>query len=115
MVITLAGVELQPVASSTDADCHRFEYDRDTTAASMAVIAALSEVSETDPLALQPLQSTIDGDALDALLSEREAESDDIEITLQIETYTVTVYGDGEIAVSPSTVGRPIGPSPSEI
>jgi len=102
MVITLSGVKLEPLASQTGADCHRFEYDQATTDASMAVVAALSEVSETAPMALQPLHETVDGDALDALMSERGADSDAISVTLQLAAYTVTVSGDGEVAVSPS-------------
>lgn len=107
MVVTLAGVELAPIQSSSGADRHRFEYDQATTAASMAVVAALSEVRETDPMELQPLHESVDADALDALMSGRGAEGDSIAVSLDIGAYTVTVYSDGEVAVSPSTVERP--------
>jgi len=106
MVVTLAGVELEPLESSTDAERHRFEYDQGTTAASMAVVAALSEASDTDLMELQPLHETVDADALDALMSGREADSDAIAVTLDVAAYTVTVYGDGEVAVSPSPTQR---------
>ncbi|MBX0287043.1 HalOD1 output domain-containing protein [Haloarcula salinisoli] len=106
MVITLAGVELEPLESQTGAERHRFEYNRDMTTASMAVVAALSEVTETDPMELQPLHETIDTDALDAFMSGRPADSDAIAVTLQLAGYTVTVYGDGEVAVSPSPTQR---------
>lgn len=106
--MTSAGVELVPMESSESAERHRFEYNQDTTAASMAVVAALAVVSGTDPIALPPLFDAIDPDALDAVMSGREAESDAIEITLPVAAYTVTVSGDGVIAVSPSAVERQV-------
>ena len=106
MVVTLAGVTLEPLESQAGADCHRFGYEQDTTDASMAVVAALSAVSETDPLALPPLYVAVETDALDALMSERGADSDAVAVSLQLAGYTVTVYGDGEIAVSPSATQR---------
>jgi len=106
MVVTLAGVTLEPLESQSGADCHRFEYEQDTTDASMAVVAALSEVDETDPMALQPLYETIDTDALDTLMSGREADSDAVAVTVEVAAYTVTVYSDGEVAVSPSPTER---------
>ncbi len=111
MVVTLAGVTLVPLESQTSAERHWFEYEQDTTPASMAVVAALSEVSETDPMELQPLHQTIDADALDALMSGREADSDAIAVTLDAAGYTVTVSGDGVVAVSPSATQRPEAPT----
>ncbi|MFC6756923.1 MULTISPECIES: HalOD1 output domain-containing protein [Haloarcula] len=111
MVVTLAGVKLEPLESQTGPDCHRFEYEQDTTPASMAVVAALSEVNETDPMELQPLQQTIDADALDALVAGGEADSDAVAVTLDVAAYTVTVSGDGVVAVSPSATQRPEAPT----
>lgn len=107
MVVTLAGVELAPVQSSSAAERDRFEYDQATTAASMAVVAAVSEVTETDPMELRPLHETVDTDALDALMSGPAADSDATAVTLDVAAYTVTVSGDGEIDVSPSTIEQP--------
>jgi hypothetical protein len=106
MVVTLAGVELEPLESSADVERHRFEYDQNTTVASMAVVAALSEVSGTDPLTLTPLQATLETDALDAIVSGRDDGTADIEITFHVATYAVTVSSDGVVDITASAIQR---------
>lgn len=104
MIVTPGGVELSPVERPPASDTHQFEYDSDTTGAGMAVVAALSEVRETDPMTMEPLQTTIDVDALDSLL----AGGDTVEVTFPVAQYTVTVNGDGVITVRPApTANRP--------
>ena len=98
MIVTPGGVELSPVERPPASDGRHFEYDPDATVAGMAVVAALSEVLQADPTTLEPLQRTIDVDALDTLLSS----SDAVEVTFPFADRTVTVTADGVITVRPA-------------
>jgi len=60
MATTQAGFELCSGTYHPASGTHRFGYDRDTTSPSMAVIAALSEVTGIDPFELGPLGATVD-------------------------------------------------------
>lgn len=99
MVVTPGGVELSLVEQPSASETHQFEYDSATTGAGTAVVAALSEVLETDPMTMEPLQATVDVDALDTLF----AGSDTVEATLSIAQHTVTLTGDGMITVRPAS------------
>jgi hypothetical protein len=59
-----------------DADDLVYEYEWDKTRpASIAVVNAVAEVKETDPLDLPPLQQYLDGDALNAVETWAESEN----------------------------------------
>jgi hypothetical protein len=68
----------------------------------MAVVTALSDVMDVDPTTLEPLQKTIDTDALDGLVRAQHARDRDIHLTFSLEDYTVTVHSYGVVAVSPA-------------
>jgi len=97
MIVTPGGVELSPVERPPASEARQFEYDPATTEAGMAVVAALSEVLRTDPMEMNPVQATVDGDALGTLLGGPGA----IEVTLPIGRHTVTVTS-GVVSVRPA-------------
>ncbi|MEF8862800.1 MAG: HalOD1 output domain-containing protein [Haloarculaceae archaeon] len=106
MATTQAGFDLYPEPCHRGSGTHRFGYDRDTTPPSMAVVAALSEVLGADPLDLDPIQGTVDADALDALVRVGDTTDGDVRVTFSLEGYAVTVHSYGVVAVAPSGHGR---------
>lgn len=109
MTATQVGVELDSKTYHRDTETHRFKYDQDTTLPSMAVVAALSEVTGEDPIELQPLCDSVDTDALDALVRVRYPEND-VHVTLPLEGYTLTVDSRGTIEAAPVARERSDGP-----
>lgn len=101
MIATETGFALESMTDHPDSKSVRFEFDQDTTPASMAVVAALSEVMGTNSKALEPLQATVDADALDALVRNRHTATGDVHVTLTHGEYVVTVHSYGMVAVTP--------------
>ena len=101
MITTRAGFEMESFESHQDSKTYRFEYDQNTTSPSMAVVAALSEVLETDPTALEPLHNSVDVDALDTVLRVRNTPTGDVRVTLTYEGYAITIHSYGVITVAP--------------
>jgi hypothetical protein len=104
---TQAGFELESSEYRPESETYRFEYDHDTTPPSMAAVAALSEAMDLDPVELEPIQATVDADAIDTLLAARSSTDGDVHVTWTTEEYDVTIYRYGVIAVAPSGDDRP--------
>jgi hypothetical protein len=66
----------------------------------MAVIATLAEVMDTDPVALDPLYSTVDPEALDALCQVRNGANGDVHTTFTHEGHEIRVHSYGVIAIT---------------
>lgn len=98
------GVEIESVPRLEHEEQYRFEYDTAETRPSMAVVAGLSRVLDLEPTAFEPLQRTVDTDALDTLLES--ADSDTLQITFQVPEHTVVISGDGVVTVAPADVDR---------
>lgn len=77
----------------------RSQFDYEKTPASMAVIETLAEVLDTDPVELTPLHSTVDPDALDALVRVRNGRVGDTHITFTHEGQQIDVHSYGVITV----------------
>lgn len=107
MIATETGFALESVTDHPDSKSVRFEFDQDATPASMAVVAALSEVMETDSMALEPLQATVDTDALNAVVRNRNTANGDVHVTLTHGEHVVTVHSYGIVAVTPLGYDRP--------
>ena len=101
MVSTRAGFELVSGTNQQGSEAHRFEYDQETTPASMAVVTALSEVMDVDPIELEPLHASEDPDALDALVRVRGTMNGDVHVSFTHEGRVMTVYSYGVITVTP--------------
>ncbi|MGM0372001.1 MAG: HalOD1 output domain-containing protein [Halobacteriota archaeon] len=67
----------------------------------MAVIGTLAEVMDVDPLDLEPLHSTVDPDALNAIISTPPGMEGTVHVTFTHEDHAITVYSDGEITITP--------------
>ncbi|WP_161973232.1 HalOD1 output domain-containing protein [Halostella litorea] len=70
---------------------------------SVTVVSALSEIDDTDPREMEPLDSYVDPDALDGLFEPRTGNprDDSGRLELVVDDYHVTIYADGEIVVRP--------------
>lgn len=73
----------------------RFSYDFAETSPSMAVVEAISAVTGTDPLDLDPLSETLDPGSLNELL----ASGSDVTVSFAIEELDITVTSDGKISI----------------
>ncbi|WP_226039731.1 HalOD1 output domain-containing protein [Natrinema sp. DC36] len=71
MTASLASTELETLEFDRESGTYRARYDQDATAASIAVVAAVSNGLDTDPLELDPLHDTIDTDSLTDLVRHR--------------------------------------------
>lgn len=104
MGTTQAGVEFGSVSYQSASGKHHFQYDQGTTSASLAVVAALADVLDADPVDMEPLGATVDADALDALVRPR-GRDDPLSVTFEAAGCAVTVDRAGSI-----TVAAPRGP-----
>jgi hypothetical protein len=77
-------------------------FDGDVVAPSTAVVGAVSTVADEDPLDIEPLHSTIDPDALDALFSGKRRGEGDIHVRFSVAGHSVTVSSYGSIVVRSS-------------
>lgn len=100
MPATLANTEFEMRKYDLDSKTYRARFDPGATTPTMAVVAALSELTGTPPMELEPLQSSVDTDALDRLASDRK--TGERSVTFPVETYTVTVHSDGIVVVGQS-------------
>lgn len=106
MTASLASTELESLEFDRESGTYRAQYDQNATAASMAVIAAVSNVLDTDPLELDPLHDTIDTDALDDLVHCRGPPDEPVDVSFTVEGHEITVFSDGEVTLSPSNSER---------
>lgn len=67
----------------------------ETTPPSTALVSAVADAREVDPIDLRPLYEVADADALDSMLVERRAT--DVTITVEYEGFRATLRGDGRI------------------
>lgn len=104
MTSTRAGFELESVTYQQDSETYRFEYDQDTTPASMAVVTALADVVDASPTEREPLHDTVDTDALDAVVRVRHPTNGDVHVTFSFEGYAITVHSYGIVEVVPLQV-----------
>jgi len=65
----------------------------------MAVIATLADAMDTDPVELNPLHSTVDPEALDALAQVRNEMNGDVHITFTHEGHDIRVHSYGVISI----------------
>jgi len=82
-----------------DEDVYRAMFDGDVVTPSMAVVGAVSTVADEDPLDIEPLHSTVDPDALDALFSGKRHDKGDIHARFSVAGHSVTVSSYGSIVV----------------
>jgi hypothetical protein len=96
----VSGIEVDIVEVGQESGTVRTQFDQEKTPASMAVIATLADVMDADPVELEPLHSSIDPDALDALVRVRHGTEGDIHVTFTHERHTITVSSYGVVSIS---------------
>ena len=101
MDTTVSGIGVEAVEYSQESGTVRTQFDQEKTPASMAVIATLADVLDTDPVELDPLHSTVDPDALDALVRVRTRTDGDIHVAFTHEGHAITVHSYGVVAITP--------------
>lgn len=109
MSASLARSELESLEFDRESGTYRARYDQDATAASMAVIAAMANVLDVDPVELDPLHYTVDTGALDELVRHRDASNGSVDVSFTVEGHEVTVFGNGIVTLSPSEPDRAAG------
>ncbi|MDG5775092.1 hypothetical protein QA599_01425 [Haloarculaceae archaeon H-GB1-1] len=101
MDTVVSGVGVESVEYHQDSATVRTQFDQEKTPASMAVIATLAEVMGDDPVELDPLYSTVNPDALDALVRVRTGTDGDVHVTFTHEDHAITVYSYGVVSIAP--------------
>ena len=101
MNTTMSGVGVEAVEYHRDSRTVRTLFDSAETPPSMAVIATLADLLETDPVELDPLHSTVDPDELDAFVRVRNGTDGDIHVTFTHESHVITVHSYGVISITP--------------
>lgn len=84
-----------------DERAYRAMFDAEIVEPSTAVVGAVSTVAGNDPRDIEPLYSTIDPDALDALFDRRKTAEGDLQIRFTIDGYDVTLSSYGSVVVRP--------------
>lgn len=96
MVSSMNNVEFD-----VDEETFRAEYDSSRDQPSLAVVAAVAEVSNTEPEKLTPLHSAINTSALNDLFSSTgNARQRNDCLSFSYEGFEVTVFGEGTVEVS---------------
>lgn len=99
----VSGVGVEAVEYHQESATVRTQFDQEKTPASMAVIATLAEVMDTDPVELDTLHSTVDPDVLDALVCIRNGTNGDIHVTFTHENHAITVHSYGVVTITQDT------------
>ena len=97
----VSGIGVEAIEYSQESGTVRTQFKQERTPASMAVIATLADVMDTDPVELDPLHSTIDPDELDALVRVRNGTNGDSHISITHEGHAITVHSYGVITITP--------------
>jgi len=101
MSTMVAGVGVEAVEYQQETGSVRTQFDQEKTPASMAVIVTLADVMDTNPVELDPLHSTVDPEALNALVRVRNGTDGDIQVTFTHKDHTITVDSYGLVTVTP--------------
>lgn len=102
VVQTQAGVGLEFLEYDEESQRYEAEYDRRSTTPSMAIVAALSAVTQADPVDLDPLYEFVDTDALDALLAPGPDSTGVVETQLSAFEHSITVRNTGHVLIEAS-------------
>jgi len=101
MDVVVSGVGVESVEYHQDSATVRTWFGQEKTPPSTAVVATLAELMDADPVELEPLYSTLDPDALDALVRVRTGTVGDIQVSFTHEEHAITVYSYSVVAVTP--------------
>ena len=83
---------MSAVTFDTDRECFQATYDSKRDSPSLAIVATVATALGRDPLAMTPLQSTLDTDALDEMATESANEC--VRVTFCYEGVEVTATSE---------------------
>ena len=101
MGTTISGIEVEAVEYAQKSKTVRTQFDQEKTPASMAVVATLADVLDTDPVELDSVHSTVDADQLDALVRVRNGTNRDTHVAFTHEGHAITVHSYGVVSITP--------------
>ncbi|WP_440763751.1 HalOD1 output domain-containing protein [Natronorubrum sp. DTA7] len=101
MDVTVSGIGVEAVEYFQESGTVRTQFDQKKTPASIAIIATLADIMDTDPVELDPLHSTVDSDELEALVRVRNGTNGDTHVTFTHEGHAITVHSYGAITITP--------------
>ncbi|RDZ33934.1 MULTISPECIES: HalOD1 output domain-containing protein [Haloferax] len=104
MDAVVSGIGVEAVEYHLDSTTVRAQFNQEYTPASMGVIAMLAEVIVADPVELDLLHSTVDPDALDALV--RDGLNGEIHVTFTHEGRAITEYSYGVVTIPPTNESK---------
>lgn len=114
---TYDDILLKSLSYCRETETYRAEYDRAEAPASMAVVAAVEDVLDADPMDLDQLYHSVDTDALDELMGRPEESAGTVQVSFSYQGCDVTVSSDGVLRLSPpadgATTGTDTPPAPS--
>jgi len=101
MAPTISGIELDSVQFCHESGTYEAAYDHESTSPVMAIVAAVGNVLNTDPIELDPLSETVDGDALERVLQTPDPTDGSVQLSLSYADCDITVSSDGHIQIAP--------------
>lgn len=110
MMATEAGVDLEGLEVRGDPVRYRVTFDQEDVRPSAAVVAAVSTVTDADPIEMPALYDSVDPDALDALFDGYRGRERPVSVTIQIGDYEVVISNDGVVDIAPPETAPIDGP-----
>lgn len=92
------GVEI--IECSRESSTVISHFDLEDTPASVASVATLAELLDSDPVELPSLYQSIDPDALDALFGVPEGTNGEIHVSFTHDGHTISVSGSGVVTIA---------------
>lgn len=95
-------IPLDSFSFRPESEAYLARYDKAKTSASMAVVATLAAVLDTDPTEIDQLYYSIDAEALDELIAGPAAANADVRVEFTYEKHTVAVTDTTVVAAQTS-------------
>ncbi len=101
MVATIAGIGVESVKYVQGNGTVRITYDQEDTSPSLAIIATLADILNTDPIDIAPLYESVDPEILDRIVERRNGATGDIHVVFTHEDHIITIHSYGVIEITP--------------
>lgn len=108
------GITLDSFSFRPESETYLARYDEAKTSASMAVVATLAAVLDTDPTEMDPLYYSIDAEALDELLAGAAGAAAELRVEFAVADHTVSVT-DTDVIVAQTSDADRVRPGPDDL
>lgn len=85
----------------SDIEAYSTQFDLQSTSPAMALVSAVADVLETDPLDLDPLYEAVDTDALNDLLRPNSFGENPVWVSFTFASCEVSMASDGRVEITP--------------